>query len=110
LLAASCPTAPIKIKERDWQWTSISAIFGFTFWTRVLAPDIYRAQWSKPTSLIAELYHRFFGVKLLCTIVMTNIQSCDLSMEQSIYSVNNPGGACKWFFITFSRVSRRSAN
>ena len=29
-------TAQTKTMERDWHWTSISAIFGFTFWTRVL--------------------------------------------------------------------------
>jgi hypothetical protein len=31
---------------------------GFTFWTRVLAPDIYRAQWSKVcTKLLNDVIH-----------------------------------------------------
>jgi hypothetical protein len=34
-----------KTIENDWHWTSISAIFGFTFWTRFLTPDIYEGQW-----------------------------------------------------------------
>ncbi len=38
-------TAQTKTIERDWHWTSISAIFGFTFCTRVVTPDIYEAHW-----------------------------------------------------------------
>ena len=41
-------TVQTKTIERDWHWTSISAIFGFTFWTRVLTPDVYAAQWIDP--------------------------------------------------------------
>ncbi len=37
-----------KTIERDWHWTSISAIFGFTFSNQVLTPDIYGAHWHKP--------------------------------------------------------------
>ena len=45
LLTASCLTAQTKTIERDWHWTSISAMFGFTFRTRVVTPDTYRAHW-----------------------------------------------------------------
>ncbi len=53
-------TAQTKTMERDWHWTSSSAIFGFTFSNQVLTPDIYGAHWYRTrvdddSCLVAEI-------------------------------------------------------
>ncbi len=63
-------TARKKNNRKDWHWTSISAIFGFTFSNQVLTPDIYGAHWFEPIVIDDNEIEVVVTVKLLGLNIM----------------------------------------